>query len=818
MVRRVAVPVVMGLLVTIAALPLARIYHGDLLTRLLLGAALAPVALSALTRRLPAYTAAPISAAFLFGYTLLAVRVSAHHAGLPGGLLPLWRDAAHNGIPRLLTALIPIEPQPDTVLVPVIATWLAALAGAELSVRFRRVLAGYAPVTVLYAGTLLVVGPNAHPALWQPLAYAAVAAAGLAITGRPAGAAAELDAHARGALRARLAVSGAAALAVVIGLSVAVGPVLAGRVAATPIDPRRYVSPPDLSAQDENPLIRLSGWALNPTEKLFDTDITTTVPADELRIRLAVLSDYDGVNWLVHGNYREAGRALPPINGPGAPPAGGRPIDTRITVDDLDGRLLPAAQAAREVGGVRVGYDQGTGTLILPAGLSPGLTYTVRSAAPSPNVNLLPGADVPSGPTVARYLQLGIGAPDAMTKLAAQLGQDVASPYQRAQAIAQFLSDHYTLVSDAPSGHAYPNLSFFLFAARNLGGQRGTTEQFAASFAVLGRMLGLPTRVVVGFTARPGRGSVLGRDALAWPEVLFTGVGWVPFDPLPHPDTQPRPVEDDFAPKPPPSAPPPSVAPTLAVSASPHPHRPSPSPSVQALPAGGVSGGLLGGLGGGVLAVLAAALAAVVFARRAQQQRRLDRGSPSSRVAGAWHEVLDGLRLAGRPAAAHLAVTEVAAYAAETVAGPRRSAGAGSGLPAPSLDDLATLANQVTFAGAQVREDDARRAKAQALAYVGELRARRPWWLRLLWWVDPRPLRWDRPAAPGQPTTPSQPTTQPAGSPPPIPGGPPPAEPPAASPPPAGPDAGDPPPAGPGAEGTPETGGTAATGDAPGAG
>jgi hypothetical protein len=745
----------MGLLVTLAALPLTRIYHGDLLTRLLLGAALAPVALSALTRRLPAYTAAPISALALLGYTLLAVRISAHHAELHGALGPLWRDAAHNGIPRLLTALIPIEPQPDTVLLPVVATWLAALAGAELAVRFRRVLFGYAPPTVLYAGTLLVVGPNAHPALWQPLAYAALAAAGLALTGRPSGAAPpDLDAQARWALRARLATNGAAALVVIIGCSVAVGPALAGRVSATPVDPRRYVSPPDLSAEDENPLIRLSGWALNPTEKLFDTDITTTVPTDELRIRLAVLSDYDGVNWLVHGNYREAGVALPPINGPGAPPPGGRPIDARITVGDLDGRLLPAAEAAREVDGVRVGYDQSTGTLILPTGLSGGLTYTVHSEAPTQNVNLLPGADVPSGPGVARYLQLGIGAPDAMTKLATQLGTTIAAPYQRAQAIAQFLSDHYTLVSDAPSGHSYPNLNFFLFAARNLGGQRGTTEQFAASFAVLGRMLGLPTRVVVGFTARPGHGSVLGRDALAWPEVLFTGVGWVPFDPLPHPDTPARPVEDDFAPKPPPSPPPPSAAPTVAASASAHPHRPSPSASTAAPPGTGVSGGLLAGLGGGLLAAVAAALAGVILGRRAQRQRRLDRGSPASRVAGAWHEVLDGLRLAGRPAGAHLAVTEVAAYAAATVderSRSRRPTGTGSGLPAPSLDDLAALANQVTFAGVTVREEDARLAKAQALAYVGELRARRPWWRRLLWSADPRPLRWDRPATPATP-------------------------------------------------------------------
>jgi transglutaminase-like putative cysteine protease len=736
----------MAALVALAALPVTRIYHGDLLTRLLLGAAAGSVLLSALMRRLPAYTVAPVSALALFGYSLLVVRISAQHADLPGAVWPLWRDAVGNGIPRLLTALIPVEPQPDTVLVPVVATWLAGLAGAELAVRYRRVLFGCAPPTVLYAAALLVVGPNARPALWQPLAYAAVAATALAVTGQPAGAAPpDLAARSRWALRAHLAASGAAALVVVIGLAVVVGPALAGRVVTAPADPRRYVTPPDLSAQDENPLIRLSGWALNPTERLFDTDIATTVPADDLRIRLAVLSDYDGVNWLVHGDYREAGRVLPAVDGPQAPPPGGRPIRQRITIDDLDGRLLPAAADAHQVDGVRVAYDQATGTLIRPTGLSTGMSYTVDSQVPPANVNLLPGADVPSGPAVARFLQLGIGAPDTMTRLATQLGADIGSPYQRAQAIASFLSDHYTLSTDAPSGHAYPNLNFFLFAARNLGGQRGTSEQFAASFAVLGRMLGLPTRVVVGFTARPGRGTVLGRDALAWPEVLFDGVGWVAFDPLPQPHAAPRPVEDDFTPRPAPSTKPPSLAPTLAVSPTPRPSHPSPSPSVVPL-AGGPGPGLFAGVGGGLIVVLVAGIAAVLLARGAQRRRRLDRGPPALRIAGAWHEVLDALRLAGQPAGAHLAVTEVAAHAATVVAQRhgRRRTGAGSGLPAPSLDDLVTLTNEVTFAAATVREDDARRARAQALAFVEELRARRPWWRRALWSADPRPLRWHR--------------------------------------------------------------------------
>jgi hypothetical protein len=432
------------------------------------------------------------------------------------------------------------------------------------------------------------------------------------------------------------------------------------------------------------------------------------------------------------------------VTGPGTAPGTGAAVRQTFRIDELDGRLLPAMQVPSSVYGVRVAYDQATGTLIRPDGLSSGLTYTVYSRQSTVDVNQLPSADVPAGPAVARYLELGAQPPPAMSRLADQLGADTADPYQKAQAVADFLSQHYQLVGDAPSGHAYPNLNFFLFGPRNAGGQRGTTEQFAASFAVLARMLGLPSRVVVGFQAAPGHLTVRGKDALAWPEILFTDLGWVPFDPLPPPRTAPRPVESDFRPKVERSTPPPTNAPTISVSG------PTPAPSrsapVAAAPAGGPAGPLAGA-GAGLVGVLLGLVLAVVLLRRSQRVRRLERGSPAQRVVGAWREVLDGLRLAGRPAGSHLAATEVAGHALLAAGGrahAHRRRGAGARLPAPPLDDLAGLVNAVAFTREATTEEQARRAQAQAMAYVGDLRARRPWWRRLLWSVDPRPLRWGR--------------------------------------------------------------------------
>ncbi|HWH01963.1 MAG TPA: transglutaminase domain-containing protein, partial [Pilimelia sp.] len=183
--RPLAVAPVLVAMIGLGGLALGRVYHGPLLAQLVLGAGAGAVAVSAGLRRAPAWCVAPVSVLALAGYLALAARVSAAHAGVPGALPSVVSDALRNGIPRLLTAMIPVEPQPDTVVVPVVAAWLAGLAGAELALRAGRTLLGYAPVTLWYVGALYAVGPNAAPALRPTLAYAGLAALGLAVTAQP---------------------------------------------------------------------------------------------------------------------------------------------------------------------------------------------------------------------------------------------------------------------------------------------------------------------------------------------------------------------------------------------------------------------------------------------------------------------------------------------------------------------------------------------------------------------------------------------------------------------------------------------------------
>lgn len=784
--RQVSLPLVVVALVSLAGLSLDRVYNGQLLVQLVVGAAAASVLISAVLRRAPAWLVAPLSVLALFGYAAYAVSLSARAGGVPGDLPTLALDAARNAVPRLLTALIPVEPQPDTVLAPVVLAWLAGFAGAELVARAGRPALALLPPTLLYAGALVLVGPNADVQLWQPLAFAGIAAVGLVAGSATTGAARlpNLASRERTALRLRTFTGLAAGLAAVLAVVVVVSPLVANVVSGEPTDPRRYVEPPNLDVLDENPLIRLSGWATNPDQPLFDVQVLRGPPrpsptpsptptptpsvdpfgpelpppppddtdpgaAYDTRLRLAILPDWDGVTWHMDSDFRNAGRVLPPLPAPAGdvkPSANQAPpltIEEHITVGELRGRLLPAVSAPSRVDGIRIAYDQSSGTLLNSTPLVPGTEYTVTSVNPSVDLNLLQAADVPDGDAVARYLTVGPKVPTDLSKLAEQIVEGESSPYLRALAVQSFLAEHYAYATDAPSGHSYPNLNFFLFGEPRSGGQRGTSEQFATAFATLGRLLGLPTRVVVGFQTPAGGGTIHGKDGLAWPEVLFEGAGWVAFDPIPQPNAPPRALEDQYIPKPPPpSTPPPSLTPPPVASYS---GGPPPAPPAAQAGTGPSVGVVAGATGGGLLGLLVLALLVVILLRALQTRGRLRSGSPPKQVMGAWDEVLDALTLAGHPAPRSLAVAEVAGHAAQVVAdAPSRRHARKPRPAAPPLDELARKVNTVAFAGGTAPPPDdlaGMGARAQAIEYSRALYARRPWWRRLLWRIDPRPLR-----------------------------------------------------------------------------
>ncbi len=109
---------------------------------------------------------------------------------------------------------------------------------------------------------------------------------------------------------------------------------------------------------------------------------------------------------------------------------------------------------------------------------------------------------------------------------------DATDPYQIALRIEEYLRAAYHYSLDAPKIPHESPYAAFLFTTRT-----GFCQHFAGAMAILLRFNGIPARVAVGFaTGQPdGNGwfVVSKRDAHAWVEAYFPGIGWVPFDPTP---------------------------------------------------------------------------------------------------------------------------------------------------------------------------------------------------------------------------------------------------------------------------------------------
>ncbi|WP_369206682.1 DUF4129 domain-containing protein, partial [Streptomyces sp. PU-14G] len=182
---------------------------------------------------------------------------------------------------------------------------------------------------------------------------------------------------------------------------------------------------------------------------------------------------------------------------------------------------------------------------------------------------------------------------------------------------------------------------------------------------------------------------VTGGDALAWPEVRFEGIGWVPFYPTPGQ------ASEEGSSVPPAGQPKEREKADRDIAEQPRPSVPPQQPE-----AGGEKDGRTAPLGGGglpawayaVLAVLLLVLAYggyAVWAPYRVRRRRRGARDPARRVLGAWQQIVDRLTEIGLPATSAHTATEVAAFGLE------RIGGRGS----EQLPALARLVNEVDYGG-----------------------------------------------------------------------------------------------------------------------
>jgi hypothetical protein len=207
-------------------------------------------------------------------------------------------------------------------------------------------------------------------------------------------------------------------------------------------------------------------------------------------------------------------------------------LDQRVQIERLSQPWLPAAFDPIEINvpGETIRYDPRSSLLVSPNGTERGFSYTVLSESVSPSPRALDSARLGDLVGGSPYVRLPAGMPLEIASIANQLTIEQPTMYRKVIAIQQYLRSFRYDESVEP-GHDVSDVVHFLTVSK-----AGYCEQFAGTMAVLLRTLGIPARVVVGFTpgqVRNGAWRVTTREAHAWVEVLFPEYGWLAFEPTP---------------------------------------------------------------------------------------------------------------------------------------------------------------------------------------------------------------------------------------------------------------------------------------------
>jgi transglutaminase-like putative cysteine protease len=270
----------------------------------------------------------------------------------------------------------------------------------------------------------------------------------------------------------------------------------------------------------------------------------TTTDPEPSYLRISVLDTFDGEAWRPSGRsipikQRADGRVTRPPGLTATVPE--TKVPWTISADsDFRSRWLPTpypVYSVRAPGDWR--YDQNTLDFISAADgqTTANLTYHLKALDLQPTAEQLAGAGPAPANIFTPYTALPKSVPQSVRTLARKVTAGARTNFQKAVRLQDWfrVTGGFTYSLQRAPGDGTNALVHFL--GTEPGGRTGYCQQFSAAMALMGRTLGIPSRVAVGFL-RPQR---IGRDTYsfsshdlhAWPEMYFEGVGWVRFEPTP---------------------------------------------------------------------------------------------------------------------------------------------------------------------------------------------------------------------------------------------------------------------------------------------
>jgi transglutaminase-like putative cysteine protease len=194
---------------------------------------------------------------------------------------------------------------------------------------------------------------------------------------------------------------------------------------------------------------------------------------------------------------------------------------------------LPVPYPARSVQVTGTWRVDPASLAVLAVGARPGgLRYTVTSDQVIPTaLEERASSAPPAGLASDLYVPPAF---DSLKRLAERITAGHASAFGQALALQNWFTrpGNFTYSLNVPPANGANALVRFLTTTK-----RGYCQQFAFAMAVLARLLGIPSRVAVGYTQGSYTGNetwvVRTSDAHAWPELFIPGAGWLAFEPTP---------------------------------------------------------------------------------------------------------------------------------------------------------------------------------------------------------------------------------------------------------------------------------------------
>ncbi len=212
--------------------------------------------------------------------------------------------------------------------------------------------------------------------------------------------------------------------------------------------------------------------------------------------------------------------------------------NTRINIEPRDWKSfwLPTYGAVRRIDTPDDDYrfDTKKGVIFTQREREPE-PYDIETVLATPTKNQLRMAAGPKNLVDPEYYRFE-GVEQEVIDLSNKLVEGATNDFDKAAALSTFFNGPDKLFQyKLETGGDVTKDALTDFVTR---GRVGYCEQFASAMAVMARVVGLPSRVAIGFTAGVASADNSYRvistdDAHAWVEIFFPNHGWMTFDPTP---------------------------------------------------------------------------------------------------------------------------------------------------------------------------------------------------------------------------------------------------------------------------------------------